>query len=162
MSYSKFRKDLSQYDEVQPEHHISILNIGWIDREISYPTGKFSSELTEKIKRLIINSETSSFQPIVWRSRGQDRCPICDLRDLVLKDEMNVEMLGSSELLIPSNLKNNLYFISPSLIYHFILQHNYLPPYQFIDSVMAIDENSKFEGEKIYMSAQGLEDFLEL
>ena len=161
MSYFEFRKDLSEYDEVQPEHHLSILNIGWLGSGMSYSTGETSSDFVEKIKRLIINSETSSFKPIVWRCRGQDRCPVCDLQDLVLGDGRNIEVLGSSELFIPSSLQNNLYFVSPSLIYHFILEHAYLPPSQFIDSVMAIDENSQFDGEKIYMSSQGLEDFLE-
>jgi hypothetical protein len=162
MSYFEFREDLSEYDGVQPEHHLSVLNVGWIGCGMSYPRGETSSNLLEKMKRIIVNSETSFFKPIVWRSRGQDRCPVCGLQDLVLEDGINIEVLGSSELFIPSSLQNNLYFISPLLLYHFILEHAYLPPNQFIDSIMAIDENSNFEGEKIYMSAQGLEDFLEL
>ena len=160
MSYSELRKDMSKC-EVQCNDNLSILNIGWIGHNTAYSLGDAPHDFIEKLRKLIINSESFPFKPIVWRSRGQDRCPVCQLRDLVLEEGENIEILGSSEFFIPCYSKDKSYFIAPSLIYHFITEHKYLPPQQFIDSVLAIDENSGFDGENTYMLAQGLGEFIE-
>jgi hypothetical protein len=160
MSYFEFRQDMSECN-FSSDQDISVLNVGWLSSSVSYTTGNIYDDFIKKLRRLVVNSESSPFKPIVWRSRGQDSCPLCLLRDFVLEDNENTEILGSSEFFIPCYSKKNSYFISPSLIYHFIADHNYLPPEQFINSVMAINENCQFDGENIYMSAQGLGEFIE-
>jgi hypothetical protein len=160
MSYTEFREDMSKY-VISDGINLSILNIGWIGYNTSYSLGDAPNNFIEKLKKLIANSESFPFKPIVWRSRGQDMCPVCQSRDLVLQEGENIEILGSSEFFIPCNIDNS-YFISPSLIYHFITDRKYLPPQKFIDSVLAIDENAGFDGENTYMSAQGLGEFMEI
>ncbi len=159
MGYYEFREEMSE--EEICSLNVKIFNVGWIDSDHSFTTGSSPIEFVKKLERLIVRSGTYPFQPIVMRCRGQDRCIFCEARNLVLREGDNEEVLGSSDLMIPLTPGENTYFISPTLIYHNIVEHNYLPPPEFISSVLAVDESIEYVGDAIYMTALGLEELYE-
>jgi hypothetical protein len=157
MNPSEFREDMSKDNipRIPSNQNLVVFNVGWVGSNIPFSIGKVSESFRDKLERIIINNNSSSFQSIVWRYRGEESCPICHCKNLLLGNGADVEVLGSSYLFIPHHSDSNTYFISPSLIHHFITYHNYSPPSQFIDSVIAINENSEFNGDDTYRTHLG-------
>ncbi|MEI8633209.1 hypothetical protein P4S72_16540 [Vibrio sp. PP-XX7] len=58
--------------------------------------------------------------------------------------------LGSSEVWLPS-VEEGEYFASPSMIYHYIDAHDYLPPLDFVEAVMAFDLDKPFDAQEVYL-----------
>lgn len=56
--------------------------------------------------------------------------------------------LGHGEIWLPSITKEIIY-ASPTLMYHYIEKHHYLPPQDYIDSVIAFDLNSDWDGAEM-------------
>ncbi|WP_157496558.1 hypothetical protein [Hahella ganghwensis] len=59
-----------------------------------------------------------------------------------------------SEILVP-DINGNSYFASPSMIYHYVVTHRYLPPKSFIEAVMNVDLSMKFLAEDIFDNLLG-------
>jgi hypothetical protein len=70
------------------------------------------------------------------------------LPDPVVDSAGKEHLLGMPELWIPSQ-KLPGWYVSPSLIMHYIEEHEYLPPDDFIDAVCSIDTSAAFHAEEI-------------
>ena len=113
----------SYYDDLTPytygrSLHNNIVNIGWLDSQFEYTKGEVDPLVIDKLKSL----EPSH------RYKGTHRCPFCGLD----RTSVNFTIEG-----------NGKYYCFPGLLVHYIEKHNYLPPSEFIESVMNIKKIDK-------------------
>lgn len=105
-------------------------NIGWLDKDYPYFKGKVSDEFIDKLwKYLNLN---------INRIRGFRNCRLCTVpykgtSEVVYKGESI--MLGYEEIRVLSEDGKTSY-AAPDLIYHYILNHEYKPPQEFIEAVL--------------------------
>jgi hypothetical protein len=104
----------------------SVLNVGWLDKETSFPQGQVSSGTLETILKLCF-----------WPAnvfRGCHFCNLCHYDEPPLIEWLGKKMrLGGAEIWVPG--KSQIVYAAPNLIYHYILAHSYLPPGEFISAV---------------------------
>ena len=72
----------------------------------------------------------------VCQTRGYHRCPFCENPGFGIKVEYqgNLLTLGSAEIRVQG--VDGTRYPAPGLICHYIKEHNYLPPQEFIDAVL--------------------------
>jgi hypothetical protein len=126
-----------------------IRNVGWLNKDHPFKTGDVDSKFLEKLEQLIFNSYRGSCNILVNELRGGYECPVCGIRGLEIGDERTGFFLGSSELWIPDNREEGHYFATFGLIIHYVRDHHYQPPQEFIDAVLALDINTEFDGQAI-------------
>ena len=105
-------------------------NIGWLDKAYPYSKGKVSEEFIDKLWGYLGVS--------INRIRGFRNCSLCTTTykgtsEATYKGE--VIMLGYAEIRVLSEDGKNSY-AAPDLIYHYILEHEYKPPEEFIQAVL--------------------------
>jgi hypothetical protein len=142
-------EDLSPYQYGLKTPARNVLNIGWLEKSKPFaqgPTGQpFLDQLTSWFKIA---------RPEQWR--GLHDCDFCDPEDLenrrpriTLGDEKTY--LSCWEIWIPGN--NDKIFAAPGLILHYVSQHQYNPPREFINAVMdsyrMVNWNAKLERQLV-------------
>ena len=147
-----------------------IINIGWLDKNHSFPTGKIPPALLQKLKQLTLIDlanykarKVGSFDEeeavIVhcMQMRGlPELCPFCprehaeiwlDSEEEETDPRFKKYALGTCQIQIPSADGKYLY-ASPSLLYHYVAEHDYLPPSQFLEALEAFGMNKPFNIEE--------------
>ena len=99
--------------------HGSVLSgkaVGWLSCEYSYPKGKIASGFLERLSIFCCSSHIYYM--------GSMKLPTCG---------DNRHCLGSGDILIfgPGDV-----YIAPNMIYHYVADHDYLPPDEFIQAVL--------------------------
>lgn len=129
-----------------------IVNIGWLSSEHSYEMGDTEPEFIEKLTEIISNDDIYDYT--FNRIRCNTPCNLC--KESILQPYINKKRnlparipLGYCELLIPSQVTNQ-YYASPDLILHYIRDHYYKPPQEYIDSVMALDLTRPFNAQDCF------------
>lgn len=75
--------------------------------------------------------------------RGFHECPFCGDNKFIDPDHFMVSasfkgekrLLGCKEIFL---LHENMVFIAPNLIFHYVTQHSYKPPSVFCEALMAL------------------------
>jgi hypothetical protein len=128
--------DLSAYSYARTEHP-GVVHVGWLDGVHPFPTGKVDRLLIEKIRLLARNP--------VELYRGLHLCEICKPPDVI-------RFLPNKKVIDPdcawarwakersSNGEIRVYgdqivFAAPVLVVHYIEEHGYLPPAEFLGAV---------------------------
>ncbi len=138
--------DLSSYSYYLDGEINAIKNIGWICYGKPYSIGDAPSAFKNKLKTIFISASTYKYTFNIIR--GNSPCELCHEK-IYLYNGLRDIPLGFCEILIPSLIKGEFY-ASPSLIVHYIKEHNYLPPQEYIDSVMQVDLNKSFNAEECF------------
>ncbi len=68
--------------------------------------------------------------------RGINPCELCGKKEITATDNPDSTLLGMSEIPIPDQ-NIEVFYASPSMVIHYIKNHNYVPPKWFIDSVLS-------------------------
>lgn len=108
-----YYKDLTPYN--YHHHSTKELNVGWLELGQDFDTGDVPEGFLENLK-LYENNR-------VFQTRGWHSCQFCE-------DKKS----GSYEIRVISN--SGVYYACPVLIIHYIEEHKYLPPQEFIEAVM--------------------------
>jgi len=124
----------------------NVLNVGWLSEAGNFPKGEVSRGFIEKLGELLISNHPADYK--INRIRGVHPCNICKKRDF---DNFHI---GSCEILIPRN-KEGFFFASPSMILHYVEEHGYAPPEDYIKAVMEVDMNVDFPAQKVFDSMIG-------
>ncbi len=115
-----YYKDLTPYEYGMSAK--GIVNIGWLENGNPYPRGNFPEK--QKILRILKSMKTSHL------CRGFHCCDLCEMP----------APRGSEGMSQSLNHGNGEYrvgrFSSPDLIIHYMEDHNYRPPQEFIDAVL--------------------------
>ena len=120
--FESYYKDLTTYQYGRPDE---CLNIGWIGKDESFETGDVTSDFIEKLEKVEAFDDYTCA-----RHKGSHRCEICG------------ERMGSSVKKIEFNKKGYKF---PNSISHYVKDHNYKPPQEFIDAIMNIEVSKKDE-----------------
>lgn len=115
--------DLSPYQYGLSFPLSRILNVGWLGPDREYPSGVLPRGFCDTLSDVIAGN--AHFDSHFNRIRGVHSCNLCGEQGFVLSNGNAEELLGMSEILIPSS-EPNLYFASPSLVHHYIQAGN--PP----------------------------------
>ena len=159
-------KSYHMYDDIYP----NMLNIGWLDKSYDFPKGKVSRILVEKLRYLtLLAKEQDMFRythpsGIVIHSglvRGPIfKCPYCEEKIGLFEgsdqsDNPKGVQLGINTMEIP-DVNGDIIYIFPTLLYHYITEHYYQPPQQFLEALVSFDLTKPFNcndlEEKIYES----------
>lgn len=118
--------DLTPYDYDKNPKQIdkNELAIGWLDGP-DFPRGKVPEGFLEKLD----NART------IERHKGWHDCPFCPV-----KSGVSGPTKSSTVLEIESGKKR---YVFPGMLKHYIEKHKYLPPQEFIDTVMATKDEDK-------------------
>ena len=107
------------------------LNVGWLDGDHSFPTGDVPAGFLDALFAVIASGDYTR-----CAAAGAHMCNICDSRQAIYEHNGDEIMVGNSEIAIPHEGVN---YIAPSLIYHYVESHRYLPPEAFVRGVLATD-----------------------
>lgn len=125
--------DLSPYTTEEGHPFPRILRIGWLQANTEYPQGELHPSTISKIDAI-----KNSKWPMKYHfnlSRGPTYCELCPEND---------RAGFNTELLIPNVENPGHYFGCPSIIDHLVIDHNYKPPEQFVNSIIEIDLSKHF------------------
>ncbi|MCG8611060.1 MAG: hypothetical protein MI864_11040 [Pseudomonadales bacterium] len=122
-------------DDIQ--RHTGFYKVGWIDSGVLFPTGNCSDLFVSNLLKLC-----TSFK--MEREIGLPLCDLCCAEGkknealISLINESNEKVFFGCAVILVLGRRGKVY-IAPDLIYHFVTQHSYLPPQEFIDSVCELE-----------------------
>jgi len=93
----------------------NVLGVGWLDETRPFNKGEVPEEFIEKLKK----AKRVNF------TKGWHDCPFCG------------KAKGSHEIMVRYN---NKIYMAPELIVHYIEEHNYQPPEEYINAVLNNEE----------------------
>lgn len=104
------------------------LSVGWLAAKQPYTQGDVSVAFTDHLWVLCRNS--------VLHMLGYHKCPFCSNSAFgVLEQNGSEELrLGSAEIRVLG--KNKIIYAAPDLIYHYVVEHHYRPPNEFVQAVL--------------------------
>ncbi|WP_162907611.1 hypothetical protein [Allorhizocola rhizosphaerae] len=129
--------DLSPYTYLKSEQAVGLLCVGWLEAGHEYPIGPTPPRFVARLGKLCAERKTA-------QTRGFHRCTFkpCDklphwppLSTMINDREV---FLGSAEIRVSAG--KGISFAAPDLIYHYVVDHGYKPPAQFVEAVMHCDE----------------------
>ena len=127
-----YYRDLTPYEYAGAEPQLDILNVGWLSCGQPLNTGFSDSSFVDALRRLVAHP-TNLF-------RGQHFCEFCP-PPLVKRSERGTPILdlkpgtyGNGEIRVRCD--NGVTLVAPVLILHYVIEHHYLPPRQFVDAVL--------------------------
>lgn len=133
-----FFPDLSPYSYGRSEPHPNILNTGWLSDEHHFIRGSVSYPFLMALTRMA-ETPTNLY-------RGLHTCEFCQPpADIIAADERYYDVWasarsGNGEIRVSG--PGGIIYVAPTLIVHYITEHQYRPPQQFIDAVISQHESS--------------------
>jgi len=120
--------DLSDYTYHHAFEAPGTKNIGWVGKAVAYPKG-----IAEQVPLAQILWKYCAVS--VAQSRGLHPCDLCNgLRHDAFTNGDESLVLGSAEIRVFSP-DGRTVFAAPNLIYHYVADHYYLPPEEFVTAL---------------------------
>jgi len=115
-------------------HNAGVTSVGYLERGTEYPQGEVSEEYIDRLVGLVKH-------PLLYWF-GYHNCELdpCGLDQVQPERYYKGELVPNrccTDILIPAE---NLVYIAPSLILHYILYHKYQPPACFLDAALRCPE----------------------
>jgi hypothetical protein len=104
-----------------------LIAVGWLDNEHPYSKGPVNEIITDKIVELLVKP----WAPMYFL--GYADCPYCAVPSHILTHKGKTIAVGAYNLFVPGQ---NVLYVAPSLIPHYIITHGYSPPAAFCDTVL--------------------------
>lgn len=142
-------KDLTTYEYRSKEDS---LNIGWLDKDHLFEQGDVPDAFIEKLWKYL--------RYPVRVCRGFHVCDLCENPERgvpIAEFKGKRREVGYYEIRVWG--KAGSVYAAPSLIFHYILQHGYKPPQEFIDAVMESEEADSDEYYKKVLEYSNGDDF---
>jgi len=124
-------KDLTTYSYI-PEGEDVLLNVGWLKMDYEYSKGNIEQAFIEKLAWLCVHSSIKG-------TPGIHQCSLCPPMRFgyhMVKLEQEQHLLGSAEIRVKGQ---DAMYASPDLILHYVMEHEYRPPNDFIAGVMMLE-----------------------
>jgi hypothetical protein len=119
--------DLSSYEYASDPD--PAYNVGWLDESTPFPTGPTSTAFRQKL--------LSYCRPeyVVQRYMGVHTCQFCAEPEPVVQVQWEGERfaLGDGEIRV---IGTDVVYAAPTLIYHYVAEHGYQPPQEFVEAVL--------------------------
>lgn len=127
--------DLTPYAYIRSLANAKELNVGWLSRWHSFPKGSVSNEVLTKVFLLCKSP--------VNKTKGFHTCEFCrgNAWGVPVERDGTHLTLGSAEIRVTG--RSGIQYACPDMIYHYMKDHQYKPPQEFIDAVLdiAVDQN---------------------
>ena len=107
-----------------------LVAVGWLEKGQPYTTGEVRDDIVDKLLTLLVDP----WQPAV--SAGHHRCSFCRISGGPggLNHLGQLVKMGNLNLFVPGA---GCIYVAPSSIPHYIDAHEYWPPVEFCDAVLA-------------------------
>lgn len=131
-----FVKDLTAHPFTK---ETELLAVGWLDTNSTFVRGEVSTEFINKLWSFIKNPRISTL--------GRHYCDFCGdySRATIAEYQDEKRMLGSSHTYV---LGNKSVYLIPDLIFHYVQNHDYIPPQEFINALLSSPEPDSEEYQK--------------
>ncbi len=144
IDFVTYFKDLTPY-EYFARHEPLIprpLNVGWLSSQMPFEKGHTSQEFKDKLLKFC------SDEYVVLIARGFHTCEFCGLPSVQWFNEQKDRYgekchwasIGDGEIRV---LGQSIIYAAPTLIYHYVIQHQYKPPDEFIEAILTSTPDSK-------------------
>jgi hypothetical protein len=97
--------------------------IGWLDPAFPFPTGMPPRGFPERLSEFVAASKASGISPMFGVFPGGHHCELCD----------DGAAHGAANIGVPSG---DIIFIAPALVAHYVADHQYLPPDEFVAALI--------------------------
>ena len=114
----------------------ALVAVGWLGRGQPYAKGAIPAAVYNRLKELLVQP----FQP--FASGGFHECEFCQ----------SAKHKGNANLFVP---EEGRVFVCPELILHYISAHEYQPPREFCDAVLACPDTGSVEYERLFLANGG-------
>ncbi|MEM6818817.1 MAG: hypothetical protein AAF578_08495 [Pseudomonadota bacterium] len=141
-------EDRSKYRNYLRTPVETVLNIGWLSSEQDYSKGQVDSAIIEKFAQILVQDGAIDVH-VNWE-RSFDKCALSGKENVFASHGGRRVWLGGSEVWLPA-ASGSEYFASPSLVYHYMKNHQYLPPREFLDAIEAFDLTGTYNAQKTYL-----------
>ena len=131
-------EDLTECDYFGEEYSKILTAVSWLENKKSFTTGSIPKDVYFKLCEMSKNPWMFSM------FLGMHECDICQFEG----------KMGSRNIFIPHNGK---IYACPELITHYINDHFYLPPEEFIEAVLACPPQGSMEFLKKLLENGGRE-----
>jgi hypothetical protein len=124
--------DLTPYAYGREVPQPTILNVGWLSAEHPFLRGDANERFVSVLRRLI-KSPVNLY-------RGSHICEFCPPPPVVRSPrgidmpELSPETMGNGEIRVTG--ADDIIYVAPVLVLHYVTVHRYLPPQAFIDAVL--------------------------
>ena len=107
----------------------NVLNIGWLETPHPFPTKKASEELLDALFEKCLT--------LVNATRGVHECQFCDVPTWGVEVSRHGKgvFLGNAEMRVKAT--DGRVYAAPNLIYHYVSEHDYDPPQEFIQALFS-------------------------
>ena len=120
--------DLSPYEYLPGESPVAMVNVGWLGPRSPFETGDMDPGFRHALLELIADRPAH-------RTRGFHGCELCPRTEPVRIPfgEPGSVLLGSAEVHVAG--ADGVVHAAPNLVHHYVTEHGYRPPQQFVDAV---------------------------
>ncbi|CAM3806343.1 hypothetical protein VA7868_03821 [Vibrio aerogenes CECT 7868] len=143
-----FYEDLSNYCYYLKTPVSTVRNVGWLEKDQPYKTGKVLDGFLSKLSNIILGNDSVDAQ--VNRIRSMHPCSLYDCGMLEIEVNGKKSSLGTAEIWVPSK-DGSVFFAAPTMVYHYVEKHSYLPPEKFVSAVMNFDLSMPYKAQDIYL-----------
>jgi len=119
--------DLSQCSYFGSEEADKLVAVGWLDQAHPYRRGAANERFIDKLSDLLVEPWAPMYL------LGYADCPFCQLPSYRIAFNGKSIDVGSLNLFVPGS---GFLFVAPSMILHYVISHNYLPPREFCDAIL--------------------------
>ncbi|MEM8860255.1 MAG: hypothetical protein AAGD96_18155 [Chloroflexota bacterium] len=125
---ARLPQDLDVYTGCDCDQAIGLdpLAVGFLGRKFKFPTGKAPAGFIEKLLPFCHPNKT------VCHTHGKRKSPF-DNTQIEINIDGQAVTLGGAEIRV---IGQDDIFAAPDLIYHYVADHHYLPPAEFIEAVL--------------------------
>jgi hypothetical protein len=131
-AYGHSDQDIIWYDDgtltYRPQYERR--NIGWLDPSQPFDQGPVPDWFADALLNVIRN-------PTVNLSRGVHDCEFCPPGTAITYPGPGVKSLAIDEIRVPA--EPGVMFAAPSLVWHYVIAHDYRPPVEFVEAVRRYD-----------------------
>jgi len=121
--------DLTLYCYNASDKAPNVLNVGWLDASYPFRRKKASVDLLDLLFEKCLDR--------VNLTRGWHDCQFCQSsnRGVEVSRHGKKITLGSAEIRVEG--KDGRVYAAPNLIYHYVLEHEYDPPHEFVEALFS-------------------------
>lgn len=123
--------DLTSYCYIRRYADPCVLNVGWLDNQHSFPKGTVPDTVLATLFALC--------KKPVNMTRGMHSCQFCPGSGQGRVAERNGIQIGLGAGEIRVKGLSAIEYASPTMIYHYMKEHGYHPPQEFIDAVSRME-----------------------
>lgn len=132
-----YRPDLATYAAYEWERWAGLVSIGWLDAAHEFTTGSLHTEAHERLRFLCGRRRVAITRGIFpCRFSPCVPAPIWPPRRVTIDGAES--MIGSAEIRVGIE-GGKAAFAAPNLVIHYVEVHGYLPPQEFVSSLMTMD-----------------------